>query len=138
MCAAARVSTIACMEEPARITERLSKIGGWASIVCAVHCLAAPVILASIPLIRTRWKMVHTIEIVVILVAIVIGGTAVVSGYREHRRKSVLLLFAVAAALLLAELAGQEALVIAGAVLMAFTQFFNLHLERQAERAAAG
>jgi MerC mercury resistance protein len=127
---------------------KLSKVGGWLSILCAAHCMLSPVLLGLIPVIHADSPVVEQIETGLIVVSILIGVAAVAAGYREHRRRSIVALLVVALALLAAGrfMATEEwevPFVVGGAMVMAVAQFRNFRLQRNccavgAARAAVG
>ena len=115
--------------------KRLSKIGGWVSVACAIHCMIGPVLIGLLPVIGARGELAETLEGPLILVSVLIGVTAILAGYREHHRRATLLLLAFS----LAALAGgkflalarfESPLIVGGAALMAIGQFMNLRLQR--------
>ncbi len=110
---------------------KVSKIAPWVSIVCAIHCMIGPIVLALIPMIQSKSEM---IENVLIVLSIVIGVLSVASGYREHRRMAVVVLLVVAVALLAGSRFSErfeESGVIGGALIMAGAQFLNLRYIRR-------
>jgi len=74
-----------------------------ASLLCAVHCLAAPIILLTLPAIAAAWShpAVHWIlAAFVVPLALVV----IVRGYRRHRRRLALVAASLGVALILAGL----------------------------------
>lgn len=114
---------------------KLSRIGGWVSVVCAIHCMVSPVILGLIPIFHAESPVAEAFEKVLIGVSILVGVAAVATGYREHRRGSVvtvlvLSLLFLGAGLLTSSERLEPPLIVAGAMLMAATQFLNLRYHR--------
>lgn len=115
--------------------QKLTKIGGWVSVACAIHCLMGPVILGLLPIIGAGGELAETLEGPLILLSVIIGVSAIAAGYREHRRRSTLILLAVSLATLgvgryLAPESFEEPLIVGGAAVMAVAQFLNLRYQR--------
>lgn len=113
------------------MSERLSKIGPWVSMACAIHCMISPIVLGLIPMIHSKSEL---LEDVLIAISILIGILSIAGGYREHRRAIVLVLLAVSVALLAGSQFSEsleESGVISGALVMAGAQFLNLRYHRR-------
>jgi MFS family permease len=114
---------------------KLSKVGGWVSILCAIHCMISPIVLGLIPVIHARSPVAEHIETLLIVLSVIISSITVAMGFREHRRASIVALLAVsfaclAAARFVASASMETPLVIAGAVIMAVAQFLNIRYQR--------
>ena len=125
MCARERVPTFACMAK----VGKLGRVGGWVSIACAVHCMLSPILLGLIPIFRAQSPLAETIEKALIGLSVLIGVSAIAAGYREHHRKSVIVMLLFSLAFLGAGLR-VDALIVAGALLMAIAQFLNIRYQR--------
>lgn len=113
----------------------VDRVGAGVSVACAVHCLAAPLLVASFPLVGLRFRLDDTIETILIVTSLLFAGYSFCWGFRVHRRRRVL--FALGAAVTL--IAGgwffaaerYELLFVAGgAMLLAASHFLNRHLCR--------
>lgn len=116
-------------------SQKLSKIGGWVSVACAIHCLMGPVLLGLLPIVGAKGELAEKLEGPLILLSVLIGTTAILVGYREHRRRSTLILLAVSVAALaagryFAPESLEEPLIVGGAAIMAIGQFINLRFQR--------
>lgn len=114
---------------------KLSKVGGWVSILCAIHCMISPMVLGLIPIIHAESPLVEHIETLLIVLSIVISSIAVATGFREHRRASIVGLLALSFAFLaagrfVASESMEAPLVITGATIMAAAQFLNFRYQR--------
>lgn len=69
----------------------LDRLGIGASLVCAVHCLAAPVVFALAPAVLGWWSdpRVHLAGAVLV---VPVAAVALIAGYRHHARWWVLVL----------------------------------------------
>ena len=109
---------------------RLTTVGPWVSVACAIHCMISPIILGMLPMVHLS----DAIETSLIAFSILIGVLTLGAGYREHRRARVLVLLALSIAFLIGKYGVREALetpmVVAGELLMAGAQFLNLRLQR--------
>jgi len=113
------------------MSARLSKIGPWVSVVCAIHCMISPIVLGLIPMIHSKSEM---LEDVLIAVSIIIGILSIAGGYREHRRVIVVAMLIVSVALLAGSQFSErfeESGVIGGALVMAGAQFLNLRYQKR-------
>ncbi|WP_437605408.1 MerC domain-containing protein [Sorangium sp. So ce834] len=121
---------------------RLDVVGSGLSMLCAVHCLAAPLLSAALPLLAGEGVELGAFLVLAGFTALVIG-----SGVRRHRRPGSLVLLALGLAALTAlralegaELEGAEdgplgpALVVLGSALLVAAHLAN----RRALRAHAG
>lgn len=72
-----------------------------ASLLCAVHCIALPIVFTTIPFLGI--ELIHNpyIESVTVLISMLIGGWAINHGYRKHHRKQAVLLLFITGILLL-------------------------------------
>jgi hypothetical protein len=74
----------------------LDAVGVGASLICAVHCAALPLLFMVLPL--TGMKFFHNefLDFTLIGVSFIVGCLALLRGYRKHHHKiSALLLFSV-------------------------------------------
>jgi uncharacterized membrane protein YfcA len=111
---------------------RISKVGAWLSIACAIQCLASPLLLAVLPFLKTSPVVEHTI----VVLSLIIGIGTGTNGYLEHRRVSVIFWIAAASICLIvgnwfAEHTLELILKIGGALIMAGGQFLNIHYEKE-------
>lgn len=103
-----------------------------APVVCAVHCLATPILLVVAPAIAGSWQL----EGILMLVAILFSVPAIWRGYSLHRRAEVWLPAVLGALLWGAELAGLFSVVpgvlltLTGSTLMAGALLWNFRLRR--------
>jgi len=56
------------------------------SVLCMLHCLALPLIVASLPALGLSWLADGNFHLCLAAVADVIGATSFVAGYLDHRR----------------------------------------------------
>ena len=67
----------------------IDRIGATGSFLCAIHCLAAPLVLALIPTLGAAAWFGDRIEIGFVLFVSVVGLLSTVSSWRRHRRHHV-------------------------------------------------
>lgn len=116
---------------------QLDLVGSGLSLLCAAHCLAAPLLSAALPLLAAEGVEIGLFLLLTAFTTLVIG-----SGVRRHRRLGPLALLApgLAALAALRALEGAEegplgpALVVLGSVLLLSAHLAN----RRALRAHAG
>lgn len=64
---------------------RLDRWGVWASVACAIHCLAAPLLFLLLPTLAPVWS--HPSSHALIATGVLpLAGTVLWRGYRLHRR----------------------------------------------------
>ncbi|MFT7419186.1 MAG: hypothetical protein ACI9QN_000104, partial [Arcticibacterium sp.] len=73
-------------------THLLHRMGLGLSFLCAVHCLAMPFLLVSMPLLGDRF-FTENVEIGLILGSLLLGVSILIKDYRYHDNKRPLLLF---------------------------------------------
>lgn len=74
---------------------KLDKLGIWISSLCALHCLALPVIVSLLPLVGSSFFAQAWFERTILTGSIIIGAIALISGAaRYHGRYYPLLLLA--------------------------------------------
>ncbi len=72
----------------------LDFIGFSASLLCALHCAALPLLLSLAPLTGLQFLDNPWIEYTLILLSVVIASNALIHGYRRHHQKLMALLVA--------------------------------------------
>ena len=113
----------------------IDQIGVGLSLACAVHCLAAPLLLTALPLLGLSFVADDMTEVVLLSSALVLAVGSLCWGFQRHKSGRVFLLLAVAVALiatgrLFAEDRSESLLVVAGAVILAASHALNWHLCR--------
>jgi hypothetical protein len=78
----------------------LDIFGATASVLCAAHCAAMPLLLAALPMSGLEILGSHSFDVVMVLLALLFGGLVIGRGYRRHRQAGVLRWFAGASILL--------------------------------------
>ena len=66
-------------------------LGAAASLLCLVHCVLTPMVLALSPALATLLPGSNTTHRVLIFFVVSLGLLAFLSGYKKHRRRLVLL-----------------------------------------------
>ena len=65
----------------------LARVGGTASLVCAIHCVLMPAIVPFLPLLGIAWLADERVEWGLLVATAVIATTAIARGYSHHRRR---------------------------------------------------
>jgi hypothetical protein len=82
---------------------RLDQIGAAASLVCAVHCAAMPLLIGLLPLVGLSFLAGEQTEWALAGLSMGVGSLSLIPSYeRKHRRRRPLLLFAFGAGLIIA------------------------------------
>ncbi len=71
-----------------------------ASLICAVHCAAMPLIITLLPLIGLSFLANEWVEWTLIGISAVLGVSSLCLGYRQHRSRRALAMLSVGLALI--------------------------------------
>ena len=121
-----------------KLSEPLDFVGFSASLLCAIHCGALPILLAFVPMAGVRFLTDPWVEYVMIVTSLIIASLSLIHGYRKHHQQaSGLWVAGVGFALIFAGhgLAYEGAEIVfttLGATLIAVAHLINLKLVRQA------
>ncbi|WP_315853253.1 MerC domain-containing protein [Alteromonas oceanisediminis] len=78
----------------------LDKLGIWVSGLCALHCLALPLLLPILPFVASSFVAEVWFERTILSLSILVGATALLIGfYRHHRQRYPLFALAAGAAI---------------------------------------
>ncbi len=89
-------------------TSTLDRVGISASLLCAIHCAALPLLIGVLPVVGLGFLMHGVFEAVMIAIAAVVGGWSLGHSYRTHRLRTPLALLFAGIAVLLGNFAGHE------------------------------
>jgi hypothetical protein len=82
---------------------RLDRFGAAASLACAAHCAAMPLLIGLLPLVGLSFLAGNRAEWALAGLSIGVGSLSLIPSYaRKHRRRRPLLLFAFGAGLIIA------------------------------------
>ena len=70
--------------------DNLDKAGATASLLCAIHCAAMPLVVTLLPFVGLSFLAHELTEWVLLFAAAAIGLTSLCWGYREHRSRRAL------------------------------------------------
>jgi hypothetical protein len=68
---------------------RIDLVGTCVSVVCAVHCLTAPLLVTVLPLAGVGVLLGGSLEILFIVASVVLATVSLCWGFRRHRRGRV-------------------------------------------------
>jgi len=103
------------------------------SVLCVVHCLALPVLVATVPVLRAALPGEQLVHGLLLLVALPLSALSLGRGVRRHGRRSVLVLGALGLVLMTIDLAlpvPGHALTLPGVSLVALAHVLNLQALR--------
>ncbi|MEO6048717.1 MAG: MerC domain-containing protein [Candidatus Kapaibacterium sp.] len=86
----------------------LDRLGVSASTLCAIHCVAMPLLLSTLPAIGLGFLAHGTFELVMIAVSITIAAISLGGSYKLHRRLNALMMMASGGMLLVFNFFGHE------------------------------
>lgn len=84
-----------------RFAVLVDRVGATASLLCAVHCVLLPFVLALLPLIGLEFLAGHTFERIFVVCAALLASASILMAYRRHRKPQALFLMVPGIALLL-------------------------------------
>lgn len=77
---------------PRRFAALVDRVGATASLLCAVHCMLLPFVLALLPLIGLGFLAGHTFERIFVACAAALASASLLAAYRHHRHPQALFL----------------------------------------------
>jgi hypothetical protein len=127
---------------PRRFATLVDRVGATASLLCAIHCVLLPFVLALLPLVGLEFLAGHTFERVFVTCAALLAGVSILVAYRRHRQPQALLLMVPGIALLIfgiaidldANVVVHTVSVVTGGVLVASAHITNLILSHRHHR----
>lgn len=117
----------------ARAQAPLDTIGAVASVACALHCLALPVLFLFAPALAERLHS-HAFDLGFVSLALLFGGVVLTRGWLRHRSLGPLRWYAAAAVLLIAgisvlhDMAGHTVVLGLGGFALAIAHLVNRRL----------
>ena len=114
---------------------RRDAVGMLISILCLVHCLVAPLLIAAVPALGLGFLAVDGIHVAFAVAVLLAAVVALIPGYRQHHKVSVLVLGAsgvllVAAATTLAPGVPETAVTVLGSSMLIAAHVTNLRHSR--------
>jgi O-antigen ligase len=82
----------------------VEKIGFWLTIVCAIHCVATPILITFLPLFGSKFAMFHQYENIFLGISLLLAIYLLGRDYREHKNVVPMKLVAIAAMVKLVDL----------------------------------
>ena len=84
----AELDSIEAEEAAEKAILSLDNLGIFASVLCLIHCLAMPFVVAAIPFIGMQWQWLQSETTENVLIAFIVGFAvfAIIPGYREHKK----------------------------------------------------
>ena len=74
--------------------QKIEKVGFYLSIVCAVHCVATPVVITFLPFLGSNLFSNHAWELLVISGSMILGVWILWNDYQKHQNNLPLILLA--------------------------------------------
>lgn len=70
-------------------TERLDRVGTFASFLCAIHCALMPLVITLLPLLGLSVLASEPVEWLLLSVSACLGVVSICFGFRQHRSRRV-------------------------------------------------
>ncbi|HEV7290240.1 MerC domain-containing protein [Sphingomonas sp.] len=115
----------------ARLVSWFDGLAVGASVLCLIHCLALPILIAALPALAARLDLGEGFHLAVLAFALPVSAVALGEGWRRHRGLTPLFVGAVGLVLLAAGLAFEEwvavetGVTVAGSLLLAGAHVAN-------------
>ncbi len=115
----------------ARLVSWFDGLAVGASVICLIHCLALPIVIAALPALAARLDLGEGFHLAVLAFALPVSAVALGEGWRRHRGLTPLFVGAAGLVLLAAGLAFEEwvavetGVTVAGSLLLAGAHVAN-------------
>jgi hypothetical protein len=107
-------------------------VGFWASLLCAIHCMAMPLVVMAGSVYGVQVSEHSSFEIPILSMAVLFAIIMVVRYYFHHRNSLPLLLLIVGVSLLLVSVISHtHLLTIVGSLVLASAQLYNTYLHHR-------
>lgn len=67
----------------------ISKISYYLSLLCLVHCLAFPILVAVLPLLNIVFEISHITELFILSSIVILGSYSLIHSYSNHHHKAL-------------------------------------------------
>jgi chromate transport protein ChrA len=75
----------------------IEKVGFWLTILCAIHCIATPILITFLPLMGAQFELFHQYENYILSLSFVLAIVLLLKDHQIHKNKLPLRLIAIAA-----------------------------------------
>ncbi len=107
-------------------------VGFWASLLCAIHCMAMPLVVMAGSVYGVQVSEHSSLEIPILSMAVLFAIIMVVRYYFHHRNSLPLLLLIVGVSLLVVSVVSHaHLLTIVGSLVLASAQLYNTYLHHR-------
>jgi hypothetical protein len=83
------------------LASRADRVGAYVSIACAIHCMALPFVITSLPLLGIGFLADRSFETAVLIFSVLLAYASLCWGARIHGRRQILWLPAIALMLMI-------------------------------------
>ena len=123
------------------MSKKIKTLSSWSiflSLLCAIHCMAMPILIATVSLAGIQFISDPFYEILTILGSMLLATLALLSSYSNHKNINPMLVFGLSFFLILPGLFIQNHnLVALGSVISAVALFYNWRVNRCSEKACS-
>lgn len=81
-------------------TINLDKLGMTASLTCAAHCMAMPLVITALPYVGFSFIASEGFEIAFFIISAILAISSICWGIKQHKNKNILFLLSIGLALL--------------------------------------
>ena len=85
------------MADPTK--SNVEKVGFWLTVICAVHCIATPLVITFLPILGSKFEMFHRYENAFLFISFILALYLLGRDYREHKNIFPMVLLLTAAVL---------------------------------------
>lgn len=73
-------------------THKILQYSYWLSLLCLVHCIAFPLIIAILPILGMAFEINHWLEIIILFSVLIMGSFSLIHTYQTHHKNYLPLL----------------------------------------------
>lgn len=116
---------------------KILKYSYWLSIICLIHCIAFPLMIAILPFLNIVIEINHLVELIILVSVLIFGSYALIHAYLTHHKNPLpLIIFSIGFVIsfythVIAHSHGNTfgmILEIISGLLIASSQFYNLKI----------
>ncbi len=116
----------------------IKKLSSWSmalSFLCAIHCMAMPILVAGVSLAGLSFFVDPFWEMVIIIASSLLAASALISSYKKHQNIKPLLIFVLGMLIILPGMVSHIHLLIAsGSIFSAIALLFNWQIAKKQAR----
>ena len=65
-------------------THKILQYSYWLSLLCLIHCIAFPLLIAILPILGMAFEINHWLELIILFSVIILGSFSLIHAYQTH------------------------------------------------------